>query len=88
MWKKFIDEFEIFFYATGLDEKPERQQVMCSLNVIGARGRVVYDAMQFTEDDNQLKIDVVKKKFAEHCIPKTKRTNRKRLVQHEDSKKR
>ena len=26
--------------------------------------------MQFTEDDNKLKIDVVKKKFAEHCIPR------------------
>ena len=38
--------------------------------VIGACGRAVYDAMQFAEDGDKLKIDVVKKMFEEHCIPK------------------
>ena len=70
MWKKFISEFDIFLCATGLDDKPEKRQVMCLLNVIGARGRAVCDAMQFAEDGDKLKIDVVKKKFEEHCIPK------------------
>ena len=40
-WKKYISEFDIFLCATGLDEKPEKRQVMCLLNVIGARGRAV-----------------------------------------------
>ena len=43
---------------------------MCLLNVIGARGRAVYDAMQFAADGDNLKFAIVKKKFEEHCIPK------------------
>ena len=62
-WKKFISEFDIFLCATGLDEKPEKRQVMCLLNVIGARGRAVYNAMQFTADGDNLKFAIVKKKF-------------------------
>ena len=85
-WKKFISEFDIFLCATGLDEKPEKRQVMCLLNVIGVRGRAVYDAMQFAAAGDNLKFAIVKKKFEEHCIPKQNKTNRKRPVQCEDSK--
>ena len=70
LWKKFIFEFDIFLCATDLDEKPEKRQVMCLLNVIGGRGRAVYDTMQFAKDGKKLKFDVVKKKFEEHRIPK------------------
>ena len=70
MWKKFVSKFDIFLCATGLDEKPEKWQVMCLLNVIGACGRAVYDAMQIAKDGNKLKFDFVKKKFEEHCISK------------------
>ena len=69
-WKKFVSEFIIFLCATGLDEKPEKRQVMCLLNVIGECGRAVYDAMQFAAVGDNLKFAIVKKKFEEHCIPK------------------
>ena len=48
----------------------EKRQVMCLLNVIGTRGRAVYDAMQFAANGDNLKSAIVKKKFEEHCIPK------------------
>ena len=42
MLYKFIATFEIFLCATGLEEEPEKRQVMCLLNVICARSCTVY----------------------------------------------
>ena len=49
---------------------------MCLLNVIGAHGRAVYDAMQFAAVGDNLKFAIVKKKFEDHCIPKQNERDR------------
>ena len=52
-----------------LDEnEDEKRQTMCFLNVIGPRGRAVYDTLELTAVTDKLKIRPVMDKFEAHCV--------------------
>lgn len=69
-WRTFSNEFEIFLCAAGLEDKADKRKTMTLLNVIGARGRAVYETFTFEDAADRHKLQTVLTKFETHCIPK------------------
>ena len=68
-WKTFASEYEIYICAAGLDEKPEKRRIMILLNLIGRRGRAIYDTFQYAEGEDKTKIAVVWTSLKNTVIP-------------------
>lgn len=69
-WRVFKNEFNIFMSAAGLDNKPEKRKTSTLLNVIGPRGRAVYDTFEYDENESCEDLATVLEKFEKHCIPR------------------
>ena len=69
-WRVFKNEFNIFISAAGLDNKPEKRETNTLLNVIGPRGRAVYDTFEYDEGESFEDLATVLEKFENICIPR------------------
>jgi hypothetical protein len=59
---EWIQSFEFYLTATGIEEKTEKVQVATFLHVAGSDAQRVYNTFDIVADDRE-KIDVLKTKF-------------------------
>ena len=72
-WLKWVQRFNIYLAATGLDSKSQERQVAVFLNLIGEEGLEKFNTFGLTENQKKV-LDDVKKSFADYCSPKTNET--------------
>ena len=77
-WKKWLQSFELFLIASGIDEKDEKVQCATFLHVAGENARTVYNSFTF-EDAEKDKIEPLKKKFGDYFTPRTNLTYHRHL---------
>ena len=68
-WKKWKKEFDIFMIATEADEKADNIKTSMLLNLIGSKGRELYETFTWTNDDDKLVFKTVVDKFQDHMAP-------------------
>ena len=68
-WRDFIQRFEFYRDATGLDKAAQKKQCAVMLHVIGKEAQDVYKTFTFTEEEKD-KYDSLSKKFEEAFIPR------------------
>ena len=72
-WKRWLQAFEIFLIASGINGKEEKIQCATFLHVAGEQARTIYNSFSFTTEEKD-KIDVLKAKFKSYCEPRTNLT--------------
>ncbi|XP_069103751.1 uncharacterized protein [Argopecten irradians] len=68
-WKEWVQGFELYMTASGIEEKSGKVQVATFLHVAGIEARRVYNTFTIPEGDKE-KLDVLKTKFYEYCEPR------------------
>ncbi|CAG2209929.1 unnamed protein product [Mytilus edulis] len=65
-YKEWIQSFELYLTATGIEEKSGKVQVAIFLQVAGSEAQRVYNTFDIVADDKE-KIDVLKDRFKGYC---------------------
>ena len=68
-WKSFRREWKFYELAAGIHKKAQEVRVASLLNVIGKEGMDMYEAFQWGNSSDALKIDKVLETFEERCVP-------------------
>ncbi|XP_037508423.1 uncharacterized protein LOC119384799 [Rhipicephalus sanguineus] len=66
-WPAWIQTFDDYRYASGLNERSEEAQVRALLYTMGRQARDIFSTFHLSEDDAK-KFDVVKKRFDEYFV--------------------
>lgn len=67
---KFLQRFKLCLVATGANEKSDAVQTLVFLHVIGEQALEIYNTFKFDNEGDELKLELVKKKFTECCHPR------------------
>jgi len=70
-WKRFWQRFDLYLRATGGDEKDDDVKTAIFLHVIGEEALEIYNGFQWGSAGDDKKLQKVKEKFEEYCIPRT-----------------
>ena len=70
-FQRFKKDLKIFILATDKKAKSSEVKASILLNVIGRRGRQIYDNFTFVDDVQSLDYESVLTHFEEYCSPKT-----------------
>ncbi len=73
-WRRFIQEFDIFLAATGLDDESDTRKAMCALNFLGSAGLEVYNTFKFEKPEHAKSYEKIKGMFDGYCNPKKNET--------------
>ena len=85
-WKQWKKAFTFFLADTESDAKSNKIKTSILLTCIGSKGREVYDSFTFTNDDDNLKLDIVLKCFDDYCEPRKNTTMaRHKFLTHKQS---
>jgi hypothetical protein len=69
-WRRFKQKFEIYIAASGYDKKTKKEKTCILLNLAGEQAIETYTTFTYIEGESEEDIDVVIKKFEEHCNAK------------------
>uniref|UniRef100_A0A1Y1KAV0 Retrotransposon gag domain-containing protein n=1 Tax=Photinus pyralis TaxID=7054 RepID=A0A1Y1KAV0_PHOPY len=69
-WKQWLNRFRIYLTATEVDKKPEKVQIAQLLHFAGPELQKIYDTLQFQENEDKNKINVVIEKLNKHFLPR------------------
>jgi type I restriction-modification system DNA methylase subunit len=69
-WRRFKQKFEIYIVASGYEKKTKKEKTCILLNLAGEQAIETYNTFTYIEGESEETIDVVIKKFEEHCNPK------------------
>ena len=68
-WKKFIQGFEIYLFASGKSKEEPKTRTSILLCCLGEQGMEVYDTLKFDSDEEWDYPSVVQQ-FKAYCIPR------------------
>ena len=68
-WDSWKREFESFMVSAEYENKADKIKVNMFLNLIGQKGRDLYDTLTFDVDGDKLKLNKVLEKFDKHAKP-------------------
>ncbi|XP_049870365.1 uncharacterized protein LOC126369844 [Pectinophora gossypiella] len=72
-WKLWLQQFDWYAIATGLDKKSPEVQVAIFMSSIGPDAAVIYNTFKLNETESQ-SLKTIKTKFTNHFIPKINET--------------
>ncbi|XP_023310292.1 uncharacterized protein K02A2.6-like [Anoplophora glabripennis] len=68
-WKLWKQKFELYPLASGKSNKTDEVKIAILLNLLGDEGLHIYNTFEYNEDEDQMKLNIVLKKFHEYCNP-------------------
>lgn len=69
-WRRFKQMFLIYIVVSGYESKSKKAKTCILLNLAGEQAIEIYNTFIYIKDESKEDIDVVVKKFEEHCNPK------------------
>ena len=69
-WRKWKQELDFYLQATEKDKKDNKVKSSILLTCIGPQGREIYNTFNFEQYEDKMNIQLLIKKFDEHCLPK------------------
>lgn len=73
-WRTFKQQFELYLAAIDVEESAQKRKVALLLTLAGTEAIEVYNTFTFTGREDKNKLDVVLKKFDDHCLAKKNET--------------
>ena len=68
-WKRWIERFECYRIAAGLDAKEEKVQINTLIYAMGGNANKIVKSFQLTEEDQVY--ETVKRRFETHFVGRT-----------------
>ncbi|KAK9710189.1 hypothetical protein QE152_g26162 [Popillia japonica] len=78
-WKNWIQHFNIYMRASGLENEEDKRKVAIFLHFIGGEALDIFNS--FNLDMDTCSYDDVITKFKSHCMPKKNLTVERQLLQ-------
>ena len=69
-WRKWEQQFRIYFTAAELDKKNKVTQAAILLHTCGPEGVDIYGTFVFSEGEDKDDIEIILKKFRDYCEPR------------------
>ncbi|KAJ8019365.1 hypothetical protein HOLleu_42086 [Holothuria leucospilota] len=69
-WKKWIQRFDLYLVASGIDMKDAKLQSSLFLHVIGEQGLDVYNSFKFDNEGDRHNLTALKSKFEAYFTPR------------------
>ncbi|KAK9746917.1 hypothetical protein QE152_g5741 [Popillia japonica] len=68
-WRLWKQKFQLYMLASGKSNKTDDVKVATLLNFLGDEGIEIYNTFEYETEGDENKLNIVLKKFDEHCQP-------------------